>query len=246
LSIENSDELHEKINNLIQERDQANARVGELFDRENELLDQVKEVTRQANLASFSEYFESQRADILEKKMVDLKSENVSMAMTIEKLLAGGETSYCEFKESLSLNVRNSEQKDFKPVKDKGIEKACLKNVIAFLNTDGGTILVGVEDENCTVSGTENEIKKLFKTKDDFRQYVDNLITHRIGEGFLPNIKISYPEIDHTEVLRINVKRSANTPAFLKPEEAFYTRVSASTRELKNKHLADYILARFK
>ncbi|MCD6174770.1 MAG: ATP-binding protein, partial [Planctomycetes bacterium] len=56
------------------------------------------------------------------------------------EVIAAGENDGLEFKSTLRWNLRSN-----KP--DKAMEIACLKTMAAFLNSEGGTLLVGVEDD---------------------------------------------------------------------------------------------------
>ncbi|MCD6337398.1 MAG: putative DNA binding domain-containing protein, partial [Candidatus Marinimicrobia bacterium] len=57
----------------------------------------------------------------------------------IHGIIRQGESKNIEYKETLSLDVR-------KKTKEKYIELSALKTVVAFLNTEGGTLLIGVQD----------------------------------------------------------------------------------------------------
>mgnify|MGYP000452869327 CR=1 FL=1 len=61
-------------------------------------------------------------------------------------LVAGGETDHLEFKSTMRWNLHQD-----KPGKE--IELAWLKSVVAYLNTDGGIILLGVGDDGEVVGG---------------------------------------------------------------------------------------------
>jgi len=52
----------------------------------------------------------------------------------ILSLIRDGESKTLEFKQTLTKNIRTNQ-------KDKKIQKATLKTIVAFLNTEGGTLL---------------------------------------------------------------------------------------------------------
>ena len=54
-------------------------------------------------------------------------------------IVAKGESKTVEFKETFALDVK-------KGTKEKYIEKSALKTIVAFLNAEGGDLLVGVND----------------------------------------------------------------------------------------------------
>ena len=67
----------------------------------------------------------------------------------IFSLIRKGENKHIEFKETFSKNIRTGQ-------KDKDIEKSSLKNIVGFLNADGGTLIIGVSDDG-TVTGVEDD-----------------------------------------------------------------------------------------
>jgi len=56
-----------------------------------------------------------------------------------------GETATLEFKSSLRYNIRANRM-------DKDIENSVLKTIVAFCNTKGGELLIGVSDDK-SISG---------------------------------------------------------------------------------------------
>ena len=55
-------------------------------------------------------------------------------------LIRERESKHTEFKETLGLDVKSQ-------TKEKYIETFALKTVVAFLNTEGGILLIGISDE---------------------------------------------------------------------------------------------------
>ena len=60
--------------------------------------------------------------------------------MPSEELIAGDETFEVEFKSTARWNLREER-------KDKRMEDAVVKTIAGFLNTDGGTLFIGVDDD---------------------------------------------------------------------------------------------------
>ena len=68
-----------------------------------------------------------------------------------------------------------------KQTKEHYIEDEALKTVVAFLNSDGGDLLIGVKDDG-SITGTEKEMKKFYNaTPDKYLLHLNNLIKHKIG-----------------------------------------------------------------
>ena len=134
---------------------------------------------------------------------------------------------------------------------DKRMEKAVLKTITAFLNTDGGTLLVGVED-NGNIMGIDIE---RFENRDKLNLHVTNIIASQIGNEFIPFIKfeqIDYGKRDDGKdriVMRFDCTPTS-TPAFLKntkeKTETFFVRSGPSSVELTGNDLINYVMNRRK
>ena len=164
-----------------------------------------------------------------------LAKETMSEEDQIKLLISKNESKTLEFKETFSVDVK-------KGIKEKYIEKAALKSIGAFLNSQGGELLVGVKDDG-TVSGVDDEIKKFYKNEDKYLLNFKNHIKSKIGEGFYPLIDYKLVEVDGLKVLRVGCGL-ANTPCFIEETE-FYVRSGPSTDMLEGKRQHEYIKERF-
>ena len=152
----------------------------------------------------------------------------------IKALIRSGENETLEFKSTLRWNLKIN-----KP--DKNIELACLKTMVAFMNTDGGTLLVGVADDG-TASGIEAD---RFPNEDRFLLHLNNLMKEHIGLEFSEFIAFAIKRIDDHSILVVDCSRSSG-PVFLHhdSEEEFYIRVGPGSRKLPTSKALDYIRAR--
>ena len=124
----------------------------------------------------------------------------------------------------------------------KEIELAWLKGVAAFLNTDGGTLLIGVNDEG-EVIGLEPDA---FPNEDKAMLHIKNLIRQHIGTDFFQYINYSIAMRDGMWVATIIVS-PASHPAYLidkNGEEVFYVRSGPSSEKLPVSKLVDYLSRR--
>ena len=155
----------------------------------------------------------------------------------IRMLIREGESKKVEFKQTLSLDVK-------KQTKEKYIELAALKTTVAFLNSDGGHLLIGVDDEG-QITGIENELQKFHKnSKDNYLKHFKNLMAKRIGEPYYPFIDQKIIEIDKKTVFLVQCKASKK-PCYLDDSE-FYVRTNPATDKLTGPRLVDYINNHFK
>ena len=146
-----------------------------------------------------------------------------------------GENRKTEFKETLSLDI-NTKQKN------KLLEHASLKTITAFLNSEGGTLLIGVSD-NQKIVGVEEEIDKFHKDQDKFLRHIKNLIKRSIGEEFYTYLDTNLIKIDNKVVMVIDVLPS-DSEVYLDGKE-FFVRSGPSTDKVEGRKLVEYCKRRF-
>ena len=114
-------------------------------------------------------------------------------------LVRKGETRKCEFKETLSLCIKEKQKKSY-------LEDMVFKTINGFLNSDGGDLLIGVDD-NENIVGLKQEIEKLYKNSiDEFKKHFKNKLKARIGEQFYPIVKSKMVDVDGKLIYRIKCK----------------------------------------
>ena len=119
----------------------------------------------------------------------------------IKSLIRNGESKVLEFKETLSWCIKTNEKKDY-------IEDAIFKTIGGFLNTDGGVLLVGVQDSG-EIKGIEGELEKFHQgSTDKFLLHFKNKLKSRIGEQFYPFIDHEIVQVDGRNVFRVKCKSS--------------------------------------
>jgi len=151
-------------------------------------------------------------------------------------LIEKGESEKLEFKSTARWNLRAGKA-------GKEIELAWLKGVVGFLNTDGGVLLIGVDDAGeVTGIGADN-----FESEDRCLRHIDNLINQHIGAEYLQFIRYGLVDIRGEKVVMIRCAPS-NDPAFLKnnKEEDFYVRTGPASRKLSPSQILKYLEARHK
>lgn len=152
-------------------------------------------------------------------------------------LIKKGENEKVEFKSTFRTNLHTNKH-------DKKMEHAVLKTITAFLNSDGGTLLVGVSDEG-DVLGLENDG---FKNDDIFYRHFTNLLKDKIGSEYLSYIESEIVTVENKgSVLMIDCDKSRRE-VFLKEGDAeeFYVRAGPSSIRLNGSKLVSYIDQKFK
>jgi hypothetical protein len=137
-------------------------------------------------------------------------------------LIRQGESEKLEFKSTLRQNLATG-----KPGKE--IELAALKTVAAFLNTDGGVLLVGVNDEGRILGLAPDN----FENDDHALRHFTALLQQHLGLECAPYVDFKLRLMDEQQVLLVRCAPSP-APVFLKAgkEEEFYIRVGPSSRKL--------------
>ncbi len=157
------------------------------------------------------------------------------MQTTTNALLTDGESEHVEFKSTLRYNLYTEKF-------DKNIEHAVLKTIAAFLNSEGGTLLIGVNDDGEPI-GLE---KDAFKNDDKTSLFLINLIREHIGVHQMQFVSIVIETIHDVKVMRVDVK-PCDIPSYLSHNNSqkFYVRTGASTNELPISEIYDFIRNRF-
>jgi len=158
------------------------------------------------------------------------------LGVTIDKIINKGESLTTEFKETLSLDIE-------KQTKEKYIEISSLKTIAGFLNSKGGTLLVGVSDDG-KCPGVIVEVDKFNKGNfDKFLLHFKNLLKKSIGEEYYPYIEYQLVSINKSKVLYVSCEKSEK-PCYLDGKD-FYVRTNPATDKLEGPKLVNYIQNHF-
>jgi type I restriction enzyme R subunit len=158
-----------------------------------------------------------------------------------EDLIKRGESKTLEFKSTLRWNLKEGKQDD------KLITHAVLKTVAAFLNTEGGDLLIGVGDDGSIVGVEKDQLDSDDKFMRHLAQVVRNGLGDRSGTCIDPKTQI----VDGRTVCVVSCQRSPE-PVFLRwkgmekdPEGDFFVRSGPGTIKLPSDSAKEYIRTRF-
>ncbi|MDH6104983.1 putative DNA binding domain-containing protein [Anabaenopsis tanganyikae CS-531] len=163
----------------------------------------------------------------------------------IIELIQQGEGAKIEFKSTSRWNLRDNKQ-------DKAMEHEIVKTVAAFLNADGGTLLIGVNDDGEPL-GLTNDYQTLRKQNNDgYMLFLNNdLLLREIGKDSGTLFQITFHQVSGQDVCRVIVKPSPK-PVYVKvkdnsgrEEEVFYLRSNNSSVKLSTKEAVEYSKNRF-
>lgn len=154
-----------------------------------------------------------------------------------DDIIKGGENRNTEFKSSLRFCHRQKAPMDY-------VEYAITKTIVAFANTEGGVLLIGVDDEG-NVLGIDKDIDSFkSKSKDGFLKHFDNLIKTHFSEPIDAIIKFGFEQVQSKTFFMVNVEKS-NKARFLivkSKGKEFYIRRSASSHSLDIEEATQYII----
>ncbi|MCK5913866.1 MAG: putative DNA binding domain-containing protein [Desulfuromusa sp.] len=134
--------------------------------------------------------------------------------MTIEELLQHDEGKILEFKRDLSS------------------PQNLLKALVAFANTAGGKVIVGVDDKTRLPTGVDNPL--------DEEERLCNLIADSISPRLVPNIEMT--TVAGKTLLVVEVFLSGSRPHYLKtegPKSGVYVRLGSTNRQADRELIAE-------
>jgi predicted HTH transcriptional regulator len=169
--------------------------------------------------------------------MDSLITEEPNQAFTVKDYIAmEGET--VEFKQSLRWDVKLGAQ-------NKILEKMVAKTIAAFMNSKGGTLVVGVSDEGDVV-GLEADMKSLSGGDiDAWEQHLRNVLNTSLSKETCALVEASFPEVDQKVVAVLRAERQLK-PVYLTDAGAeFYIRSGNTTQQLGVKQAVEYIKEHF-
>ena len=150
------------------------------------------------------------------------------------ELINMGEGFNLEFKSTLQWDVVEDRQ-------NKALRDSVLKTIAAFMNSQGGTLLIGVEDSG-HIFGLDKDLSTLGGSEDKFLQLISSLIADKIGPQYAALVN---PHIDAVDVKKLCVVDASKSsePAFMDGQRGreFYIRVGNTTRALDPEQTVDYI-----
>ncbi len=158
-----------------------------------------------------------------------------------EELIKRGESKTLEFKSTLRWSLKEEKQDD------RGVTHGVLKTVAAFLNTEGGDLLIGVADDGSIVGTEPDQLENDDRFMRHLAQVVRNGLGDRAGTCIDPKMQI----VQGKTVCVVSCQRSPE-PVFLKWKgiEAtatgdFFVRSGPGTMKLPPDSASEYIRTRF-
>ncbi len=159
---------------------------------------------------------------------------------TIEEVVAAGESQTVEFKSTARMNLHTRQA-------DPSMERVIVKAVCGFLNAEGGSLLIGVNDDG-DIIGLGDDLSTLGKKKniDGYELHLRQLLDEYLTVTSAHTVTISFPEVGGAAICWVLVAPSSK-PAYAKatkgsPDgaEEFWVRVGNATKQLHAANLVHY------
>lgn len=165
----------------------------------------------------------------------EMVQEVFSRELNLSQLVLNGESEAVEFKATLRINLHTGN-------KDPRMEFAILKTLAGFLNTKGGTLIIGMSDESEPV-GVDIDG---FSNEDKMNLHLVNLVKSCMGPQAMTFIHTHFEDYKVKRVMIVDCSKSP-VAVFVKDGEIerFYLRTGPSTTELSASQTQDYIKLKF-
>ncbi len=175
----------------------------------------------------------------LYKSAVRIKHLSEELEKDVLALIAHGEGETIEFKATFKWDVRESRS-------SRAVEDAALKSIAGFMNSDGGTLIVGVADTG-EITGLGHDYGILMrKDRDGFAQEVMTAVSRKLGTDACRYIHLVFHSAAGKDICRIITSPSAR-PVYLTEgsDTKFYIRAGMSTRPLNIQEAVEFISTRW-
>ncbi len=133
---------------------------------------------------------------------------------------------------NLAETLRKPEGKTLEFKRDLSSPDGFLRTVVAFANTSGGTVLIGVEDRSGHIRGVTDPL--------DLEERAANLISDSIRPRLLPDLEIA--SYRNTQLLAVRVYPSPARPHFIERaglEAGTYVRLGSTNRQADAELIAE-------
>jgi hypothetical protein len=175
-------------------------------------------------------------ADRLDNPYADYVSDVEARALEIRD---GGESDRTEFKQTARWNALSNP-----PQVMPALEDMILKSIAAFLNAQGGDLLIGVADDGTATGVAADYATFRKKDRDGFQLWLRTLLEIGLDKHVSDYLRVEFPHVDGTEVCWVQV-RQADSPIFAtlqskKGPPLLYVRDQTSSIALEGQALIDY------
>ena len=122
-----------------------------------------------------------------------------------------------------------------------------VKTVAGLLNTDGGTLLIGVDDNGQAIGLSHDYARVKPQNGDGFVNWLTTHLIIALGQAAVMRTRARITEHDGHEICRLDVGRSSQPVGAKtsKADQLFYVRMNNSTRTVPADELDAYLTDRW-
>jgi serine/threonine protein kinase len=167
---------------------------------------------------------------------------DIERGADLELLIAGGESASLEFKQTMRWDTRRQQRNE-------EVLKGSVKTVCAFLNTGGGTLLIGVADSG-EPTGLQDDMQDFSdgETVDNFERKFRAALSKHLSPDPNQLVTLSFPYSNGVQICRVDVIQSPR-PVFLGPKGTipeFFVRIGNASLSLDVRQACDFVLDRWR
>ncbi len=204
-------------------------------------------------IGNYEKFLESRRALLASHINAFLNditvTEEVFVPASIEDLIKDGESDELEFKATLRWDIKEGKV-------SKKLEQVIVKTVAAFANTQGGSLLIGVDDDRQAV-GLSRDCESLGEvgkaSSDQFEVHLRNVLNQHLGTAFVASkVQIKFHAVGDVDVCQVDIT-TAKEPVIVAMKdkngqsvEKFYARSGNSSQEISMSEMSSYVKEHFK
>ena len=158
-------------------------------------------------------------------------------------LIKEGESREVEFKSSMKWDYKQDKVNE-------ELKKVIAKTISAFLNSSGGTLIIGVNDSG-TILGLEKDFSTLKdKNKDGFERELTRVILNYIdiGKVCMEWIRVGFEKISEKLICVVKVSKASKPTYFTNKdrENDLFIRAGNAIQKLDTKEANDYVRVHWK
>jgi hypothetical protein len=207
-------------------------------------------------LADYSPEFLSREFSNAQHEFMDevikpiLNHQSQQLNSKLKDFLLKEEGECLEFKGSLRYNINIKAVKNGVESADPRLEKTALATICAFLNSEGGTLIIGIENNTKKVLGLKNDYNTFSdekkRNRDGFENHLRNMIVDNITPYVPRLVKIDFESVGDEEVCLVQVQKSSEA-MFLKDKvgnrdiQELWVRDGNGKRQLEGVDMAEYL-----
>ena len=177
--------------------------------------------------------------DLMTKLMNMKRKRDGGRVEDIISLITQEEGAHLEFKSNLRYD-RCTKQGN------KALERIVLKTICAFMNAEGGTLLIGLSDDN-QIMGIDDDYTIIKShNRDGFQNRLLSMVSNSIGNYYLQYVDVLFHNVLGKDLCQVNVSASMK-PSYLtnKGKQEFYVRTSSNSRPFNISEATEYIGTRW-